>query len=309
MQVVRLRWPGRGKQHPLPVWREDFRTEGVQSGFRAQRFSLAGLHIVEKNAPIAVDVAFVGDEPAAEFAGVAIPGLPGDPIDGSGPDIEQPHVRVAIQRARGDQKTATIGRPIRGMIVVLALLRADSPNGPGSQLHHENNVHLLVRAVARESERAPVRRPHRVMIAEFLRRVFGNLTNPTAGEIHNVDFVARAGLRFGHIGQPLPIRRPAWRFFGNFRRAREIAHLPGFGGDGEQVPLLIAVVVGLKGDPLAVGRPAAGNLALFGDGQLQRPPAARIDDPDILPSAGVRGEADPPAVGRPAPGTDATGVI
>jgi hypothetical protein len=124
-----------------------------------------------------------------------------------------------------------------------------------------------------------------------------------------VDLITGGGLGLRHIGEPLAIGRPARRFFRNIRRARQIPDFSGCGGDGEQVPLFIAVVVGLEGDPFTIRRPASRNLPLIGDGQLQRPTATGIDDPQVLPPTGVGCEADSPAIRRPPPGADAARMV
>src|SRR6202022_4370400 len=82
-----------------------------------------------------------------------------------------------------------------------------------------------------------------------------------------------------------------------------------FERDHEQVPLLVAVVIGLEDDPSAVRRPLAGHLPLVGDGELQRPTAFGRYDPEIVAPAGVIGEADPFAVRRPPPAADGAGAV
>ena len=115
-------------------------------------------------------------------------------------------------------------------------------------------------------EELAIARKDGVEVALIRRRVVGDVLHVPRGELHQVNLVAGASLRLLDVGQPLAIRRPNRRVLGSVFRGRQVLYFSGLGRDGEDVPLLVAVIVRGVGDPVAVGRPGWVGLPLIADG-------------------------------------------
>ena len=142
------------------------------------------------------------------------------------------------------------------------------------------------------------------LVAQLFGRVLREVGDVARGDVHQLDLVARAGLRLGGVGDRAAVGRPCRIDFGGLRRGRQVHYIAGLGRDHEDVPLLVAIVIGGVGDPGAVGRPHRLRLPLVADGELHRPTAGRRDEPEIVAAADVGDERDLFAVGRPGRAAD-----
>ena len=115
----------------------------------------------------------------------------------------------------------------------------------------------------------------------------------------DINLVGGGGLRLNHVGEIASIGRPSWRFLGNLARVGQVHELTVLGRNQEDVPLLVAVIIGLVGDPLAVGRPGGRGLALIADGKLQGPAALGSNQPQVVSAAKVRNKGNHLSIRRP----------
>src|SRR5205823_15067105 len=95
------------------------------------------------------------------------------------------------------------------------------------------------------------------------------------------------------------VRRPYGMHFRNFASVGEVHDLAGLRRDEKNVPLLVAVVVGLVSDPLSIRRPGRRTLPLVADGELRGPTAIRRHQPQIISAANVADESNRLPIGRP----------
>ena len=138
-----------------------------------------------------------------------------------------------------------------------------------------------------------------MVVAQFLGRVFRQMTKVPRGHIHQLDLVARPCLRLGGVGELAAVRRPRRISLGRLRRDGQVRHLAGLRRNQKDVPLLIAVVIGDVRDPRAVRGPDWLCLPLVAYGQLGRPAARRRHQPQVIPPADVGDEGHLLAVRRP----------
>ena len=105
--------------------------------------------------------------------------------------------------------------------------------------------------------------------------------------VEHIDFKYGRSLGLHHVGQIPAVGRPRGMLLRNRPRVGQVDHLPGLRRDHENVPLLIAVVIGLIGNPLPIRRPRRGRLPLIADRKLRRPSTRRRYQPQIIASAHV----------------------
>src|SRR5262249_8278215 len=100
------------------------------------------------------------------------------------------------------------------------------------------------------------------------------------GDLHDVDLITWRVLWLDCVGQSFSVRRPGGVFFRNVGRTGQRENLAIARRNQKDVPLLIAVGVGLVGDPAALGLPCRMSLALAAYRELHGPAAFRGHDPD-----------------------------
>ncbi len=142
-------------------------------------------------------------------------------------------------------------------------------------------------------------RPDGIGVAFILRRVGGEVLYLAHQRVVDIDLVGRRSFRFHLIRQVPAIGRPCRIHLRDLASAGEVDDLSGLGRDQKNIPLLVAVVIGLVRDPFAIGRPCGRGLALVADGELHRPSAFGGNEPEVIASAHIRDEGDALAVGRP----------
>ena len=257
--------------------------------------------IVDIDVGIAIDVRGPGKRLAIgrERAGIDLPLVVGQPLDLLRRDVEQSHILVAVLRVGSNQDRPAVRREIVSGIGMFAFVLCQIRALPGGEVEHED-VRVLARRVRLGiDQELAVARKDRVIVAKLLGRVGRQMIDMTRRHVHQVNLETGAGLGLGDVGNLASIGRPRWFFLGALRRRGQVHHLSGLGRNQEDVPLLVAIVVGYVGDPGAVGRPRRLSLALVADGQLHRPTAARGHQPKVVAPAQVGNECDLLAVGRP----------
>ena len=142
-------------------------------------------------------------------------------------------------------------------------------------------------------------RPDRSVVSLVLRRVRGEVLHLAHHHVVDVDLIGRGSFRLHFIRQVAAVRRPRRIQFGDLARLGEVHDLARLRRNQKNVPLLVAVVVRLVGDPFSVRRPRRRRLPLVADRQLHRPSAFGRHEPQIIPSAHVGDEGDALAIGRP----------
>ena len=95
----------------------------------------------------------------------------------------------------------------------------------------------------------------------------------------------------------------------NLASAGEVDNFAGLRGDQKNIPLLVAIVIRLIGDPFSVGRPCGRGLALITDGELNGPSAFGGNEPEVVAPAHVGDEGDLLAVWRPRGAADLAGHV
>jgi hypothetical protein len=125
----------------------------------------------------------------------------------------------------------------------------------------------------------PILRPDRPVVAFVLRRAASDVLYFAQHRVIHINFIRGGILRFHFIRQIAPVRRPRRTLFRDFARLRQIHHFARLRGYQENVPLLIAVIIRLIGDPFPVRRPRRSRLPLVAHRQLHRPSAFRRNDP------------------------------
>ena len=130
-------------------------------------------------------------------------------------------------------------------------------------------------------------------------RARGQVLHLPHDHVIDIDFEHGRRLGLDHVGEITSVRRPGGTLFRNLARLSEVHYLSSLGRDQKNIPLLVAVVVRLIGDPLAIRRPRRRSLAPVADGKLHRPATFRGDKPQIVSPADVRDESDGLAIRRP----------
>ena len=145
--------------------------------------------------------------------------------------------------------------------------------------------------------------PDGIHVHLVLGRAGGQVFGVAHQRVEDIDFEHRRRLRLHRVGEIAAVGRPGRTLFRDLAGVGDVDDLSGLRRDEENVPLLVAVVVGDVGDPLAVGRPRRLSLALVADRELRGPSAIGGHQPDIVAAADVGDEGDGLAVRRPGGGS------
>src|SRR5438270_7647675 len=111
-----------------------------------------------------------------------------------------------------------------------------------------------------------ITRPEWVGICELLRGSLGERPVALSKHVHYVDLKRRRLPRFREVSDVTRIRRPSGTFFGHLGSLRQIDNLTAQRRNHEQIPLLVAIMIGSECDPFPIWRPDGIDLSLIADG-------------------------------------------
>ena len=149
-----------------------------------------------------------------------------------------------------------------------------------------------LRFFLRIDDELPVLGPDRIGVQLVGRRFRRDVLGLAHQCVEHVNLVRGRSFRLYHAGKKPPIGRPDRVLFGHFARLGYIDDLARLRRDEEDVPLLVAVIVGLISDPFPIRRPCGTCLPLIADGELRRPTALRGHQPQIVAPSDVRNKND-----------------
>src|SRR5260370_3331181 len=115
----------------------------------------------------------------------------------------------------------------------------------------------------------------------------GDVLHLTHEHVVDVDLVGRGSLWFHFVCQVSTVGRPRGIEFSDLASLCQVYHLPGLRRNQKNIPLLVAIVVGLISDPFAIRRPGGRRLALVADGERHRPSTIGSNGADVVASARV----------------------
>ena len=226
---------------------------------------------------VAVHVGGPGDGLAVgrKIAAFDFPFVLGEPVDFLGGDIEQADIVVAVAGIRGDQQALAVGREVVGGVELFALVRREQRALAGGNFGDEDIGIRALGLLLGVGDPLVVGGPDGIDVHLVLGRAGGQVLGVAHQRVEDVDLEHRRRLRLHRVGQIAAVGRPGRTLFRDLARVGDVDDLSGLGRDEENVPLLIAVVVGDVGDPLAVRRPGGLSLALVADRELRGPAARR----------------------------------
>ena len=249
--------------------------------------------------PSTLAVQVTGLAVGRKIAAFDFPFVLGEPVDSFGGDIEQADVVIAVAGIRGDQQALSVGREVVGGVELFALVRREQRALTGGDFGDEDIGVRALGLLLGVGDPLVVGGPDGIDIHLVPGRAAGQMFRVAHQGVEDVDFEHRRGLGLHRVGEIPPAGRPGRTLLSDLAGIGDVDDLSALWRDEENVPLLIAVVVGDVGDPFAVGRPGGRGLALVAHGELCRPAACGGHQPDIVAAADVRDEGDALAIRRP----------
>ena len=213
--------------------------------------------------------------------------------------LEQADIVVAIAGIGRDKQMLAVGRKVFRGEELLTLVRRQQRAFAGRHLGNKNIGICSLGLLLRVHNPLPISGPDGIYVHLVFGRARGQVFGIAHQRVKDVDLVHRRRLGFHRVGEIAAVRRPCGAFFRDLARVGDVDHLPRLRRDEKNVPLLITVIVGLVGDPLAVGGPCGRGLALVADRELRGPAPFSRHQPEIKPAADVGDESDGLAVRRP----------
>ena len=177
----------------------------------------------------------------------------GEPPDLLAHRIEQRDILIAISSVRRNQQLLPIRSPCRGRIKMLARMRSQVRRLACGYIDDEDIGIFPRRLRLRKCDLLPVGRPDRLSIEAIFGRIFRHFADAVRQHIERCDLSRRRIFRPHSDCQQPAMRLPRRRLLRYLRRVGQVHHVAILRRNHEDIPLLVAILVRLKRDPLSIG--------------------------------------------------------